>query len=105
MALKAPDTNLFSINYYMSTASGGGSAGELTTALSETMSALEGGGAGACAGAAARLLRALHTTAPRFAERGPGGGLAQQDASECWSEIVRALQQRLPAAPPVPADR
>ncbi|XP_026740925.1 uncharacterized protein LOC113503276 isoform X1 [Trichoplusia ni] len=28
-----------------------------------------------------------------------GGGLAQQDASECWTEIVRALQARLPAAP------
>ncbi|CAH0590449.1 unnamed protein product [Chrysodeixis includens] len=79
--------------------SGGGTAGELTSALSETMSALEGGGAGACAGAAAKLLRALHATAPRFAERGAGGGLAQQDASECWTEIVRALQARLPAVP------
>lgn len=87
------------------TASGGGTAGELTSALSETMAALEGGGAGACAGAAAKLLRALHTSAPRFAERGPGGGLAQQDASECWAEIVRSLQMRLPAAPPVTGDR
>ncbi|KAI8420307.1 hypothetical protein MSG28_008836 [Choristoneura fumiferana] len=84
--------------------SGGGTAGELTSALRETMSMLDGGGAGGaggaggCAGAAARLLRALHATAPRFAERQPGGGLAQQDASECWTEIVRALQQRLPAA-------
>ncbi|XP_026320415.1 ubiquitin carboxyl-terminal hydrolase 14 isoform X2 [Hyposmocoma kahamanoa] len=83
-----------------------GTAGDLTSALSETMTALDGGGAGACAGAAARLLRALHATAPRFAERGPGGGLAQQDASECWTEIVRALQQRLPASPgSVSADR
>lgn len=69
------------------------------------MSALEGGGAGACAGAAAKLLRALHATAPRFAERGPGGGLAQQDASECWTEIIRALQARLPSAPNAPANR
>lgn len=81
--------------------SGGGTAGDLTSALSDTMTALEKGGAGACAGAAARLLSALHATAPRFAERAAGGGLAQQDASECWTEIVRALQQRLPAAPPV----
>lgn len=65
------------------------------------MSALDGSSGGACAGAAARMLRALHATAPRFAERGAGGSLAQQDASECWSEIVRALQQRLPAAPGV----
>ncbi|XP_075981062.1 ubiquitin specific protease 14 [Anticarsia gemmatalis] len=85
--------------------SGGGTAGELTSALSDTMSALEGGGAGACAGAAAKLLRALHATAPRFAERGPGGGLAQQDASECWTEIVRALQARLPPAPEPAAHR
>lgn len=87
----------------MFTASGGGTAGELTAALSETMRALEGGGAGACAGAAARLLRALHEAAPRFAERSSGGGLAQQDASECWSEIVRALQNRLPSAPTTPS--
>ncbi|XP_063626868.1 ubiquitin carboxyl-terminal hydrolase 14 [Cydia splendana] len=87
--------------------SGGGTAGELTAALSDTVAALEGGGAGACASAAARMLRALHNTAPRFAERAPGGHLAQQDASECWTEIVRALQQRLPvsAPPPVNADR
>lgn len=84
------------LNYDKS--SGGGTAGELTSALSDTMSALEAGGAGACAGAAAKLLRALHSTAPRFAERGAGGTLAQQDASECWTEIVRALQTRLPAA-------
>ncbi|CAH0401193.1 unnamed protein product [Chilo suppressalis] len=90
------------LNYDKS--SSGGSAGELTSALSETMSALERGGAGACAGAAARLLRALHEAAPRFAERAPGGGLAQQDASECWAELVRALQTRLPAAP-APSDR
>lgn len=79
--------------------SGGGAAGELTAALSETVGALERGGAGACAGAAARLLGALHAAAPRLAERGPGGTLAQQDASECWAEIIRALQQRLPAPP------
>ncbi|XP_053614601.1 ubiquitin carboxyl-terminal hydrolase 14 [Plodia interpunctella] len=90
------------LNYDKS--SGGGTAGDLTSALSDTMSALERGGAGLCAGAATRLLRALHSTAPRFAERGPGGGLAQQDASECWTEIVRALQQRLPVAPQVAAD-
>ncbi|XP_047031067.1 ubiquitin carboxyl-terminal hydrolase 14 [Helicoverpa zea] len=85
--------------------SGGGAAGELTAALSDTLAALEGGGAGACAGAAAKLLRALHATAPRFAERGPAGGLAQQDASECWAEIIRALQARLPAAPNQPSNR
>lgn len=74
-----------------------GTAGEVTTALGGTMRALENGGAGECAEAAAKLLRALHAMAPWLAERGPGGGLAQQDASECWTEIVRALQQQLAA--------
>ncbi|KPJ04040.1 PREDICTED: ubiquitin carboxyl-terminal hydrolase 14 [Papilio xuthus] len=85
--------------------SGGGTAGELTSALSDTMRTLEGGQSGACAVATAKLLHALHEAAPRFAERGAGGGFAQQDASECWSEIVRALQSRLPVAAPVPGDR
>ncbi|OWR49441.1 putative ubiquitin specific peptidase 14 [Danaus plexippus plexippus] len=79
--------------------SGGGTAGGLTSALSETMRSLEGGGAGACAAAAARLLHALHAAAPRLAERGAGGQLAQQDASECWTEIIRALSMRLQSTP------
>lgn len=63
------------------------------------MRSLEGGGAGACAAAAARLLHALHAAAPRLAERGAGGQLAQQDASECWTEIIRALSMRLQSTP------
>lgn len=92
-------------HYLLYIASGGGTAGELTCALSDTMRTLEGGQAGACAVATAKLLHALHEAAPRFAERGAGGGFAQQDASECWSEIVRALQNRLPVAAPAPGDR
>ncbi|XP_004927226.1 ubiquitin carboxyl-terminal hydrolase 14 [Bombyx mandarina] len=84
---------------YDKSSTGGDTAGELTAALSETVSALDSGGSSACGVAAARLLGALHGAAPRFAERAAAGGFAQQDASECWTEIVRALQQRLPAAP------
>ncbi|XP_047525254.1 ubiquitin carboxyl-terminal hydrolase 14 [Pieris napi] len=76
--------------------SGGGTAGGLTAALSDTMKNLESGGPGACAASVSRLLLALHAAAPRLAERGAGGVLAQQDASECWTEIVRALRARLP---------
>ncbi|CAH2242264.1 jg25195 [Pararge aegeria aegeria] len=68
--------------------SGGGTAGALTSALSETMRALEGGGAGACAAAVARLLHALHAAAPRLAERGAGGQLAQQVMSSSHVELV-----------------
>ena len=32
---------------------------------------------------------------PRFAERGEGGGYQQQDANECWMEILRMLQVKL----------
>ncbi|XP_059475177.1 ubiquitin carboxyl-terminal hydrolase 14 [Neocloeon triangulifer] len=43
------------------------------------------------------LLGALHRAVPRFAEKGPNGGLCQQDASECWTEMVRLMQNGLPA--------
>ncbi|KAF4522269.1 hypothetical protein B566_EDAN011965 [Ephemera danica] len=46
------------------------------------------------------LLGALHRAVPRFAEKGPNGGLCQQDASECWTEIVRLMQTGLPATEP-----
>lgn len=43
------------------------------------------------------LLQVLHMAFPRFAEKGEHGGFTQQDANECWTEIVRMLQQKLPA--------
>lgn len=42
------------------------------------------------------LLQVLHTAFPRFAEKSEHGGFAQQDANECWLEVVRMLQQKLP---------
>eukprot|EP00128_Syssomonas_multiformis_P017684 Colp12_sorted_trinity150504_noHs@24170 len=33
---------------------------------------------------------------PQFAQMGPGGVPAQQDAEECWTELVRVLQNTLP---------
>lgn len=43
------------------------------------------------------LLQVLHSAFPRFAEKSEHGGFAQQDANECWTELVRMLQQKLPA--------
>lgn len=43
------------------------------------------------------LLQVLHMAFPRFAEKNDHGGFAQQDANECWTELVRMLQQKLPA--------
>lgn len=42
------------------------------------------------------LLQVLHLAFPRFAEKSEHGGFTQQDANECWTELVRMLQQKLP---------
>jgi len=44
------------------------------------------------------LLQVLHTAFPRFAERGEQGGFQQQDANECWGEILRCLQEKAPSS-------
>ncbi|XP_069680019.1 ubiquitin carboxyl-terminal hydrolase 14 [Periplaneta americana] len=41
------------------------------------------------------LLQVLHMAFPRFAEKSDHGGFTQQDANECWTELVRMLQQKL----------
>ncbi|CAH1772659.1 unnamed protein product [Owenia fusiformis] len=46
------------------------------------------------------FLQRMHTAFPQFAEKSEqGGGFAQQDANECWTEMVRCLQQKLPGSP------
>nr|QBH73747.1 hypothetical protein [Thermobia domestica] len=42
------------------------------------------------------LLQVLHMAFPRFAEKSDHGFM-QQDANECWTELVRMLQQKLPS--------
>lgn len=41
------------------------------------------------------LLRMLHRSIPRFAQRGEGNTFQQQDANECWTELTRILQENL----------
>lgn len=43
------------------------------------------------------LLQVLHMAFPQFAEKTENGTFMQQDANECWTELVRMLQQKLPA--------
>jgi len=43
------------------------------------------------------LLQVMHMAFPRFAEKGENGNFMQQDANECWMEMIRMLQQKLPA--------
>ncbi|XP_038056939.1 ubiquitin carboxyl-terminal hydrolase 14-like isoform X2 [Patiria miniata] len=41
------------------------------------------------------LLQLLHLAFPQFAEKTEHGVLQQQDANECWVQLVRLLQQQL----------
>lgn len=43
------------------------------------------------------LVQVLHKAFPNFAEKSEHGGFQQQDANECWIELMRMLQQKLPA--------
>lgn len=46
------------------------------------------------------LLHCLHLAFPQFAQTGENGVYRQQDANECWAELLRMLQQKLPAVRP-----
>ncbi|KAG9478985.1 hypothetical protein GDO78_012581, partial [Eleutherodactylus coqui] len=41
------------------------------------------------------LLQFLHMAFPQFAEKGEQGQYLQQDANECWLQVMRVLQQKL----------
>lgn len=43
------------------------------------------------------LLQTLHIAFPNFAQTGENGVYRQQDANECWSELLKMVQQRLPS--------
>lgn len=38
----------------------------------------------------------LRQAFPQFAQSGPGSIPAQQDAEECWSQVVSVLKAKLP---------
>ncbi|XP_053323043.1 ubiquitin carboxyl-terminal hydrolase 14 [Spea bombifrons] len=44
------------------------------------------------------LLQFLHMAFPQFAEKGDQGQYMQQDANECWMEVMKVLQQKLEPA-------
>ncbi|KAI6646123.1 Ubiquitin carboxyl-terminal hydrolase 14 [Oopsacas minuta] len=46
------------------------------------------------------FLQSLHAVVPTFAQKGPRGGLQQQDAQECWIEILRVIGGFLPSNKP-----
>ncbi|XP_048582845.1 ubiquitin carboxyl-terminal hydrolase 14 [Nematostella vectensis] len=45
------------------------------------------------------FLQVLHKAFPQFSEKTEQGIFAQQDANECWTQMVRVLQQKLPGQP------
>ncbi|XP_007548814.1 ubiquitin carboxyl-terminal hydrolase 14-like [Poecilia latipinna] len=47
------------------------------------------------------LLQFLHMAFPQFAEKGDQGQYLQQDANECWLQMMRVLQQKLEPLEPV----
>ncbi|KAA0718839.1 Ubiquitin carboxyl-terminal hydrolase 14 [Triplophysa tibetana] len=51
------------------------------------------------------LLQFLHMAFPQFAEKGDQGQYLQQDANECWVQVMRVLQQKLdPEEPETPME-
>ncbi|KAM6948965.1 ubiquitin carboxyl-terminal hydrolase 14 [Aplochiton taeniatus] len=51
------------------------------------------------------LLQFLHMAFPQFAEKGDQGQYLQQDANECWLQMMRVLQQKLePQEPEAPME-
>ncbi|XP_053089408.1 ubiquitin carboxyl-terminal hydrolase 14 isoform X1 [Pangasianodon hypophthalmus] len=51
------------------------------------------------------LLQFLHMAFPQFAEKGDQGQYLQQDANECWVQLMRVLQQKLePQEPETPME-
>uniref|UniRef100_A0A1B0A536 Ubiquitin carboxyl-terminal hydrolase n=1 Tax=Glossina pallidipes TaxID=7398 RepID=A0A1B0A536_GLOPL len=43
------------------------------------------------------LLQTFHRAFPQFSQTGENGTYRQQDANECWSELLKMLQRKLPA--------
>ncbi len=46
-----------------------------------------------------RFLSQLRASFPQFAEQGRTGAYSQQDAEECWSQLLYTLRERLRARP------
>ncbi|XP_067625412.1 ubiquitin carboxyl-terminal hydrolase 14 [Eurosta solidaginis] len=44
------------------------------------------------------LLQTLHRASPQFSQVGENGTYRQQDANECWSELLKMMQQKIPAS-------
>ncbi|XP_062583237.1 ubiquitin carboxyl-terminal hydrolase 14-like [Saccostrea cucullata] len=76
----------------LTVAGGISTADSITAALRDLYSSMDKTGA---AIPPIIFLQVLHMAYPQFAEKSEHGGFAQQDANECWTEVVRCLQQKV----------
>uniref|UniRef100_A0A1I8J846 Ubiquitin carboxyl-terminal hydrolase n=2 Tax=Macrostomum lignano TaxID=282301 RepID=A0A1I8J846_9PLAT len=74
-------------------AASGGGPEVLVSAMSNLFAALEKSGNSVSPHV---FLHLMHAAFPQFATKAEGGVFQQQDANECWVELVRCLQSRLP---------
>jgi len=79
-----------------STGTSGNSGSLLTMAIQDTYRNMDNGNTAI----PLVLVNLFRSTFPRFAEQGEQGMYMQQDASECWTELMRLLQDELPAKEP-----
>ncbi|KAL5281160.1 USP14 family protein [Megaselia abdita] len=68
------------------------SSQSITSVLKKTFARMETGGTAI----PMILLETLHANFPQFAQTGENGAYRQQDANECWCELLKLLQQKLP---------
>jgi len=74
----------------------GDNAGSLTSALRELYLTMDGSHKTAMP---LVFLTVLRRAFPQFAQQNPqGGGFMQQDAEECWTQLMLTLSQKLPRA-------
>lgn len=78
--------------YKRGAAAGADPTGRLVSATAELFRDLEGGGAPFPPYA---FLMALRAKFPQFAQQGQGGVYAQQDAEECWTNVMYALKEKV----------
>lgn len=76
----------------LSVAGGISTADSITAALRDLYNSMDKSGA---AIPPMIFIQVLHMAYPQFAEKSEHGGFAQQDANECWTEVVRCLQQEV----------
>lgn len=82
-------------------ADAGGSADLITASMKELFLSMDKSGT---AIPPIIMLQVLHMAYPQFAEKSEHGGYAQQDANECWTELVRCLQQKVPGVKKEPME-